>query len=231
MHWINGICSAMTAVDPWCYDEAKLLALHQRLATETNTPGKYLPMGGAMPEKFNAPQGNLYHDIRPQGFAMGAWLAAWSSLGLRRLPHGLALRPTAAYTRIENYRWRGASLTFHYGPTGRDLALEINGQRLEGTLQLPQSLLTQASELRLVAADSPTPLWLRSTVQLDAISTITDSRSYTFTAHGLSEITFSAPVTNPRITAVDGDIIWTESAGLHTARFTHFGAATLTIQL
>ncbi len=81
MHFVNGICSAMSAVDPWCYDEKKLIALHQRLATETNTPGRYLPMGGAMPEKFNAPQGNLYHDIRPQGFAMGSWLAAWSAIG------------------------------------------------------------------------------------------------------------------------------------------------------
>ena len=226
MHFINGICAAMSAVDTWCYDESKLIALHQRLARESNTPGKYLPMGGAMPEKFSAPQGNLYHDIRPQGFAMGAWLAAWSSLGLRRLAHGLAVRPTAAFEKLENYQWRGASLNVHYGPTDHALALKINGQRIEGTLQIPQSVIVEDSDIHLVASESNTPLWIRSSVQLDAVSGKADTRSYAFTAHGLSSITFSAAVQSAQFTDID-DVSWTEAEGLHTAHFTHFGTSTL----
>jgi hypothetical protein len=231
MHFINGICSAMAAVDPWYYNEKKLLALHQRLATETNTPGKYLPMGGAMPEKFGAPQGNLYHDIRPQGFAMGSWLAAWSSLGLRRLPHGLALRPTAAFERIENYLWRGHELTFQYGATGRNLALEINGERIEGTLQLPQNSINQDSTIQLVSS-SPAPLWLRSSVQLDRVTENGSRRCYHFQAYGLSQITFSAPpdealLGNPTGAPVAGR--WTSTVGLHTLHFTYFGALVLQI--
>jgi hypothetical protein len=228
MHFINGICSAMSAVDPWCYDEAKLIALHQCLATEANTSGTYLPMGGAMPEKFNAPQGDLYHDIRPQGFAMGAWLAAWSSLGLRRLAHGLAVRPTAAFERLENYAWRGVALTFYYGPTGDNLALEINGQRVEGTLEIPQHAIQQDSEIHLIESES-TPLWLRSGVELEAVSTAGKIRTYAFVAHGLSAITFSAPV-NACFMAID-DVVWSDSQGLHTAHFTHFGSATLMVTL
>ena len=231
MHFINGICSAMAAVDPWLYDEQKILALHHRLADETNTPGKYLPLGGAMPEKFNAPQGNLYHDIRPQGFAMGAWLAAWSALGLRRLPHGLALRPTAAFERIEAYEWRGRSLTFHYGPTGRDLALEINGRRVEGTLQLPQSLLDRDSDIRLIAASTRT-LWLRSSVQLDEVTQAADGITYRFTAHGLAQITLSAAPVNATLTDPHGQLIdctWHSNAGLHFCHFTHFGLGRLTL--
>jgi hypothetical protein len=230
MHFVNGICSAMSAVDTWCYDETKLLALHQRLATETNTPGRYLPMGGAMPEKFNAPQGNLYHDIRPQGFAMGAWLAAWSSLGLRRLPHGLAVRPTAAYTRLENYVWRGHALTVHFGPTSRDLALEIDGQRVEGTLQIPHDLLRPQSHIRLLAASSAAPLWLRSSVELLSVTTDAAARrrTYAFECHGLSAITFSAALNAPAFTGIE-TVTWVENQGMVTAHFTHFGPATLTI--
>lgn len=238
MHWINGICGAMAAVDPWLYPETKLLALHDRIADETNRPGKYLPMGGAMPEKFNAPQGNLYHDIRPQGFAMGAWLGAWTALGLRRLHHGLAVRPTGAFERIEHYAWRGMYLFFHYGPTGRDLALKIDGVVVEGTLQVPERALAAGSgaerHIRLVPA-RPGLLWLRSSVQLDEVAEPCGgevARRYAFTAFGLSEITFSGDVPEAVLVDAEGGPIAgrrTMQEGLATIRFTHFGAATLSV--
>lgn len=229
MHFVNGICSALSAVDTWTYPEEKCLALHERLATETATPGKFLPMGGAMPEKFNAPQGNLHHDIRPQGFAMGAWLAAWTSLGLRRLPYGLALRPTSAFEQIEAYPWQGKTLHLHFGPTERALALEIDGTRVPGTLQIPASALTTPSPVvRLIAAPS-TPLWLRSTVRLDAVAEAPGARTYSFTAHGPASITFSAPVT-AEFTGVNG-VHWTDHAGLPNAWFTHSGPASVRISL
>jgi len=227
MHWINGIAAAMAAVDPWCYDEQKLLALHQRLATETNTPGEYLPMGGAMPEKFNAPPGNLYHDIRPQGFAMGAWLAAWSSLGLRRLPYGLALRPTQAFTEIQNYAWRGQSIQFHFGPTGKALALEVEGRVIPGSLQVPEGALhDDAPAVKLVAAEAR-PLWLRSTVRLNEVEAAAEAIHYHGEAFGLSEITFSEPVGQPALTSESGAAIeatWvTNEYGMATAYFDHTG--------
>lgn len=228
MHFVNGICSAIAAIDPWCFDEAALLDFHKRLASETNTPGEYLPMGGAMPEKFNAPQGNLYHDIRPQGFAMGAWLAAWSGLGLRRLPHGLALRPTGAFDRIESYAWRGKSLTFHYGAGGRRLALEIDNKRIEGSLQVPEAELGERSTIRLVEVSEARPLWLRSTVELKRVLWTGEHRRYEMVAHGLSQIAFSE--------AVDLDfeptvgVVWTESLGIHTAHFTYFGDLVATLR-
>ena len=229
MHFVNGICSAMTAVDPWLYDEKKLIALHLRLAAETNTPGKYLPMGGAMPEKFNAPQGNIYHDIRPQGFAMGAWLAAWSSLGLRRLPHGLALRPTAAFDRIENYAWRGHKLTFHFGASGRGLALEINGRIVQGTLQLPEKCLEDGSQIRLVEAPAQT-LWLRSTVQLDQVVVTGGKVDYQFTAHGLSQISLSGRPDGAELTDGKGNPVsceWSDTGAMRICFFSHFGPAQL----
>ncbi len=75
---------------------------------------------------------------------------------------------------------------------------------------------------------TPTPLWIRSTVQLDAVSAETDALTYAFTAHGLSQITFSEPVKDARFEGI-ADVTWTESEGLSTAHFTHFGPAALTI--
>lgn len=233
MHWINGLCSALAAADPWLYPQEKLLALHQRIAEETERPGKFLPMGGAMPEKFNAPQGNLYHDIRPQGFAMGAWLGAWTALGLRRLPYGLALRPTMAFERIESYPWRGSTLEIAFGATGHAVGLEIDGQFVPGTLQIPHARLRagETHRIRLVPAPE-TPLLLRSSVQLEDVERAGAGTCYRFTAFGLAHMTFSAPLPAAALTASDGAPLpcrWTQDSGLHTCWFEHFGEGRLKI--
>ena len=233
MHFVNGICSAISAVDTWTYSEEKIMELHQRLAKETAAPGKYLPMGGAMPEKFNAPQGNLYHDIRPQGFAMGAWLAAYSSLGLRRLSHGLALRPTAAFESISDYPWKGNSLHFEFAATGKALALEIDGEVVAGSLQVPEGLLKDGSKIRLIEGAS-TSLMLRSTAGLQAVKATESTRTYSLTAYGLTRLTFSEAVdisglSNEQNTAIAYKSF--ESDGLFHIDFEQAGGVELGISL
>ena len=191
MHWINGICAAVAAADPWVHGEGRLRTVLDRVRAEAMAPGCFLPMGGAMPEKLGAPQGSLYHDIRPQGFAMAAWLGAWASLGVRRLPYGLALRPTQAFDRLENYPWRGSVLHFVFGPVTRALALEIAGKRIEHTLQIPAEVLVPGEQtVRLIDAPIPYgPLLLRSTVELLSVG---KKRSggvvYQFRAYGIAEM-------------------------------------------
>ena len=231
MHFMNGVCSAMAAADPWLYPEEKLIDLHRRVCKEAMHPGKFLPMGGAMPEKFAAPEGDLYHDIRPQGFAMGAWLAAFAALGLRRLPHGLALRPTSAYERVENYPWRGRTLHFHFGPTGRGLGIEIDGKPVHGTLQVPESRLETAGnhDVRLVEA-APQNLLLRSSVRLDDVQDVPEGTIYRIHAFGIARMDFSGPVSAPALQGQDGAPVpcaWSASSGIHSCHFTHFGEATL----
>jgi hypothetical protein len=231
MHFVNGICSAMAATDTWFYPEGKLLSLHQRIVELANRSGRYLPMSGAMPEKFNAPEGDLYHDIRPQGFAMGAWLAAWSSLGLRRLPFGLALRPTCAFETIESYPWRGRELNFEFVATGRTLALEINGVRHEGTLQVPEACLVPGkNHIRLIQSTAQWPLWLRSSVQLDAVRSNGNELTYAFTSHGLAEIRFTPLHAEASIQTMGGSPLAFDSYEKKDGavfRFNHFGQARL----
>ncbi|HAT10443.1 MAG TPA: hypothetical protein DCS97_07580 [Planctomycetes bacterium] len=231
MHFTNGVCSAIAAVDPWIYPEDRALGILTRIADETERPGRYLPMGGAMPEKLGAPEGNPYHDIRPQGFAMGSWLFAFASLGLRRLPYGLALRPTAAFDRIEQYPWHDRTLDLRWGPRGRDLALAIDGNVVSGTLQVPQQSLAAAGPHVIALVEAPaTCLWLRSHVQLDEVDEQGAERTYRFTAHGLAEITCSRQPVGARLCDAAGGTIpcsWTAHDGLATCRFTHFGSASL----
>jgi hypothetical protein len=237
MHWINGICAAMAAVDPWFYPESKLLALHQRIEAETRHPGKFLPMGGAMPEKFDAPEGNLYHDIRPQGFAMGTWLAAWSSLGLRRLPYGLALRPTEAFEQIENYPWRGTLIDFQFGcKPSRNLGLEIDGEVICGTLQVPMDKVAEKQRAAIKLVDSGVPvIWLKSSVELQSVTqTEEDGFNFTFLANGLASITLDYTPRSCAIVTKDGSFLESREESqtrCHKIFFTHFGEARLRVRL
>ncbi len=234
MHFTNGVCSAIAAVDPWIYPEERALGILNRIADETERPGRYLPMGGAMPEKLGAPEGNLHHDIRPQGFAMGSWLFAFAALGLRRLSYGIALRPTTAFDRIADYPWRGSTLDLRWDARGRDLALEIDGSVVLGSLQVPQALLSTPGphSVRLIPA-APACLWLRSHVQLDAVIERVGGRSYRFTAHGVAEITLSRQPAKALLLDTQGHAlacVWTDLDGMATCRFTWFGAGELRVE-
>lgn len=233
LHWINGICSTAAAIDPWFAGEEQVLAAVKAVAAEALRPGKYLPMGGAMPEKMDAPEGNYHNDIRPQGFAMGAWLAALASLGVRRLPYGLALRPTAALTGLRAFHWRGRQVDFSFSATGRALALEVNGHAVAHTLQVPEALLDQASNtVRLVPGD-PGILLLGSTVRLEEVwAGDVSSVRYIATAFGLSEMTFSGHPAHVRVEGIDGDAIISNlstCADSCLLRFTAQGTVTVVV--
>jgi hypothetical protein len=211
----------IAGVDTIRYDENKLIAALDLIRTETETPGSFLPMGGAMPEKLGAPQGNLYHDIRPQAFAMGSFLGALASLGIRRLPHGLALRPTAAITTLENYPWRGKTMQFAFEPNAAHPVLEINGTEFPGTLQLPESALT-GPEVRIrIRPGQPTLRLVRSTIRLESASVSDGATVYSGHAFGLSERTFDTPPNSSTLQNNDGTPIaftLTQGDNLHHLR-------------
>ncbi len=226
LFWINGLCSTIASVDPICHREADLLAALEMIRSEAETPGPFLPMGGAMPEKLGAPQGNLYHDIRPQGFAMGAFLGALTSLGIRRLPHGLAVRPTAAIAGIESYPWRGKSLRFEFAGATTHPALEINGQRIPGTLQIPEDTLNNIEPMVRTVDGGDGLLLVRSTIRLESVTECDEFVIYTGVAYGLSEMTFSRSPTTI-LTNASGSPIphsLSEGSGLHHLRFTFKGS-------
>ncbi|MEM4247767.1 MAG: hypothetical protein QXH80_00720, partial [Candidatus Nanoarchaeia archaeon] len=161
-------------------------------------------------------------------------LYAWSSLGLRRLPYGLALRPTKAFEHITKYPWHGASLDFEFGTTTSNLALEIDGKIVYGTLQIPEKYISEKTshKIRLISDVKVRPLLLRSHVRLDDVKENESSITYYFTAFGIASLTFSLPIKNAILADDTGHSIpytWQESNGLNICCFEHFGNASLTV--
>lgn len=191
MHWINGICAVVAAADPWLHGEERLVATLRLIREEAVKEGEFLPMAGAMPEKLHAPAGSLHHDIRPQGFAMAAWLAAWSSLGVRRLPYGLAVRPAKALDRLENFAWKQRTLDFEFPDMESAAGLEINGQIIAGTLQIPEEALRNGRNTIRPAAASPGPVLLRSSALLQSVSAEGGSREFRAECFGPTEFAFA----------------------------------------
>ncbi len=231
MFWTNSLCAAIASVDSYLCDEQLLINALETIRKETETPGTFLPMGGAMPEKLNAPQGNLYHDIRPQGFAMGSFLGALSSLGLRRLPYGLAVRATAAIAEIEEYPWRGKTLHFVFKGATKHPVLQVNGREICGSLQIPEATLLPGRNDIAVVPGRQGLLLLRSSIHLEDVTQQEARLIFTGTSFGLSEMTFNLPLADIQLqTAENADIPFTISVQrLCHLRFTHKGLFRLII--
>jgi hypothetical protein len=230
LHFVNGICSSISSVDPWFYPEDKLLEMILNIAAQAEKPGKYLPMGGAMPEKYDAPEGNIYHDIRPQGFAMQSWLAAAASLGLRRLPYGLALRPTRSFTEIQNYAWKNRTLRFVWNGADKNPLLVINGKACPGTVQVPEARLREGKNTIELREGDPSLLLLRSTVALHDVALSKAGLSISVEAFGLSEIWFSALPESVSFSGADIPFTLRSAAEAAVLRFTWHGKITLNLR-
>lgn len=230
LHWINGIGALAASVDPLACEPAELHDVIEKLAVQGERSGQHLPMPGAMPEKYDAPDGSLHDDIRPQAFAQSAYLAACASLGIRRLPFGLAVRPTTFLRAWQAFTWHDSELDFDFTATAP--GLRVDGQLVPHSLQIPTAAL-RPGRVRISVGPLPaTGVLARSNVALHSIA-LDDAHAdcvFAFTAHGPSELVFTrrpacfelAPTT---------PVTWTEESGLAFARFTHLGPATARCRL
>ncbi len=191
-HWVNGLCSIIASLDTWVCPEEVLTGALEMINKQAIEPGAYLPMGGAIQEKCDAPQGNLFHDIRPQAFAQSSWLAAVSNLGVRRLPFGLAVRPSNTLKGLSDYCWRGKLVDFSFDSDSRPPALVVNGIKQAHTLQVPEDLLENRKNKVSLSAETAQPLLLRSSVMLKSVETGDSSVEYKMESYGPSELVFDA---------------------------------------
>lgn len=225
-HWINGIASAIAAIDTWNYDESMLVVALEKVCDQSMQAGTYFPMAGAMPEKFNAPMGNLHHDIRPQAFAQSSWLAACANLGVRRLHYGLAVRPTRYLKNLQDYQWQGRSIDFHFGAEGieshANLGLEINGQPVCYTLQLPEENLDEAKNAIRFALGKAGPLLVRSSVRLNRVEEQEGIVRYHITSWGPCEMVFDDAPQIVSLTANQGESIKPDSEVADELHFLYF---------
>lgn len=225
-HWINAITALVAAVDPLTCEEQELVRALHYLVGQGRRSGKYLPMPGTMPEKYDAPDGAYYDDIRPQAFAQSSFLAACTSLGVRRLPFGLAVRPTRFLDALSSYAWRESRIDFVFGAAHQ--GVEIDGTPLPCSLQLPEEAF-RPGRMRVSVGILPVHGCLtRSNVRLLSVSQVGSEVVYSMEAPGLSELAFTR---RPQAFHFDGleptDAIWSEESGLAFLRFNAVGRRAL----
>lgn len=224
-HWINAITSLIASVDPLVCDETELVRALHYLVPETLRSGKYLPMPGTMPEKHDAEDGDYYHDIRPQAFAQSSWLAACTGLGIRRLPFGLAVRPTRFMRSLASYAWRGSRIDFTFDAAVEGLV--IDGAATPRSLQIPQSALRPGKVSVGVGRLPSHGLLARSNVGLSRATAVSSAEVvYELETHGLNELVFTARPSSFAFATKDGSapaVTWSEESGLWFARFTASG--------
>jgi hypothetical protein len=196
--------SLLASLDPELCSEAKLLAAMDRMVPYAVRPGRYLPMAFSAPEVAGVEDGHPYHDVRPQAFSFGPWMWAVASLGLRRLPFGLAVRATSALESIDRYEYGKALIDVSFEGHGSSAHASLNGRAVEHTLQIPEARLVAGANRLVVAASAgpaPGPLLVSSTVRLDEVSGHAGRATYDVEAFGENVLVFRG---TPSVSIRDG---------------------------
>ncbi|MGB9747975.1 MAG: hypothetical protein ACPLXM_13700 [Bacteroidales bacterium] len=131
----------LTSMDNEIFDEDSLIAALDYLVPQSVRPGKYLPMPYTIPEIVDEEDGDPFHDVRPLVYSSAPWTSAVTSLGVRRLPFGLAVRATKYLESLKNYEFLNTKIDFVFEGSGRINKVTVNGRALKGTQQIPENLL------------------------------------------------------------------------------------------
>jgi hypothetical protein len=189
--FLGAYYSVFAKADPLWVDEKDVLAAFEQGAAQSIPPGEVLPMPYAAIENFDRVDSDV---IRPQAFTIGPWLAALTGMGVRRLPFGIALRPTTLLSSLSAYRYQNASLDVAFSGSGRWCSVSLNGTTLEGTLQLPEKKLKQGKNRVVVVATqghAEHPTLIGSTVRLQSVRRVgSGGFSYTLACYGRNSLEF-----------------------------------------
>jgi hypothetical protein len=193
--FLGAYYAVFAKADPLWIDERDIVAAFEQGAAVSIPPGGVLPMPYAAIENFDRTDGDV---IRPQAFTIGPWLAALTGVGLRRLPFGIALRPTTLLASLSAYRYRHALLDVVFSGKGRWCSVSLNGKELEGTLQLPEKKLRRGkNRVAVVATEAQAkgPTLIGSTVRLLSVQRFgTGGFTYALECYGRNVVEFVGAV-------------------------------------
>lgn len=203
----NGL---LTSMDPFVHGEEKIMDALNHLVPYSATTGKYLNMPNAIPEMINVEDGDPFHDVRPLVYSIAPWLSAVNNLGIRRLPFGIAIRGTSYLEAIANYQYKQTLVNASYEGKGNIETLTINGQPLEGTLQIPEDRIeknkTNEVKVRMNEdANYPSNLLISSTVSLLNFDHSTSEMKVE--AFGQNVMVFSDLTKEIQVTSEEGESI------------------------
>ncbi len=182
--------SILSSLDTEYYPEDSLMSAIQYLVPQCVRTGKYLPMPNTIPEIIDVEDGHPFHDVRPIVFSIAPWLATMTNFGMRKLPFGVAVRPTKYLEKLTHYQYKGSLLDVVFEGKGEHVSLSVNGIAVEGSLQVPESLLhDHVNDIRVVVSEDESvamPLLISSGLKLNSI----ENGKYDFTGMGVNYAIF-----------------------------------------
>jgi hypothetical protein len=226
------VYSAMlTSMDPLIHDEERIMAALERLMPESVRPGRYLPMPYAVPELIHIEDGDPFHDVRPLVYSIAPWMSAITNLGVRRLPFGIALRPTRYLEGIDNYLYQKGEIDISYEGEGAIAEILVNGQPLEGSYQVPDFLVREGENrivVRMGTPETAVPVLASSTVKLLSV----EGGTYRVEAFGKNVLTFKDLDREAVIRNESGEVIGAEVKTMDNLTYLEFeGRGLFTVKI
>jgi hypothetical protein len=210
-YFVAGYCSLLSSIDTEFFEEEKIMEAINYIAKQCYRPGKYLPMPNTIVEIVDVEDGNIYHDVRPQCFSIGAFLGAVTNLGIRRLPFGIALRSTNYIKEISRYEYLGSTTDIIYKGSGKIKSIEINGKEIKSTYQLPEVELCMNSTNTVVVEMSEEKtnetVLVASSVRLEAVESSDTAVTYSIEAFGKNELVIKNLSKAPQVFDSRGNLV------------------------
>ncbi len=141
---------------------------------------------------------------------IGGLCAAITNTGLRRLPFGLAFRPSRFLSRLSQYEYKGRLLDVQFKGDGGWAAVSVNGQLLSHTWQLPEAFLQEGvNDIQVSLGPEPaaTSVLVYSTVRLENVKTAAAETLFEMDGYGKNVTVFKNLTGQVKIRAADGTTI------------------------
>lgn len=192
--------SFLSAVDPVFQNEQNIAELFNAIMT------RLLSDGSTCATRFT-PDAAGDGKVRPAAAPSGALLAAVSNMGLRRLPFGLAVRSNRVLSRLSQYEYKGRLLEIRYEGQGAEAGLQINGQRLAHTLQVPEAALQDGvNEVTVLMNSDPPEInqLVYSTVRLEQVRKQGAELTFEIECYGKNVLIFTRLTGQVKMRSADG---------------------------
>jgi hypothetical protein len=185
----------IASIDPWDMDEAELEKAIEYAVHQSVDAGTKLAMPFAIKEKLDVIDGDRWHDVRPQSFSAGPYLALISALLLRKLPFGLSARPSGLAERIEAYAYRDKLIDVfnHCDRFLRQALVSVNGTPQPYSLQIPEAALSRSRnriDIHEGTDGDHGPLLLSSSVRLLKVIESPATVAYEIETFGFNSLRF-----------------------------------------
>jgi hypothetical protein len=158
-------------------------------------------------------------------------MSAITNLGVRRLPFGIALRPTRYLEGIDNYLYQKGEIDISYEGEGAIAEILVNGQPLEGSYQVPDFLVREGENrivVRMGTPETAVPVLASSTVKLLSV----EGGTYRVEAFGKNVLTFKDLDREAVIRNESGEVIGAEVKTMDNLTYLEFeGRGLFTVKI